>query len=155
MQNSTSQIDQYKIGALAQTAGVKVETLRYYESEGLLNPKKRTAAGYRLYSVQDLHSLFFILQAKKVGFSLKEIKFLLDFQSNKDEHTCQEVKQYTGNKISELESKIHDLQEMKQKLTELHQACCGGVESAKHCSILQAFEGPTDNSSSTCNDRLV
>lgn len=133
---------QYKIGELALKGGIKVETLRYYEAEGLLVPKLRTTAGYRLYSQQDAQSLFFILQAKKVGFSLKEIKFLLDFQSNKDEHTCQEVKQYTGAKIDELESKIRDLQEMTKKLKGLHQACCGGVESAKNCTILQAFAQP-------------
>jgi len=155
MQHKTSNKRHYKIGELAQQAGIKVETLRYYESEGLLMPQMRTDSGYRLYNQQDMRSLFFILQAKKVGFSLKEIKFLLDFQSNRDEHTCQEVKQYTGNKISELEAKILDLQEMTKKLNELHQACCGGVESAKHCTILQAFEGPSYNHLTTCNDKSV
>jgi MerR family transcriptional regulator, Zn(II)-responsive regulator of zntA len=130
----------FKIGELAQKSGIKVEALRYYESEGLLKPAMRSDSGYRLYNEQNLQSLFFIIHAKKVGFALKEVKFLLDFQNNKNEHTCEEVKKYTGDKIIEIESKIVDLQNMHQSLSQLHHACCGGVESAKNCSILQSLE---------------
>jgi len=104
-------------------------------------PQTRSAAGYRLYSERDIQSLFFILHAKKVGFSLKEIKFLLDFQLNKAQHTCEDVKQYTGSKIVELEAKIAELKKMHQSLSQLHLACCGGIESAQNCSILQSLEG--------------
>ena len=130
----------FKIGDLAKLSGIKVEALRYYEAEGLLIPNMRSDSGYRLYSEQNVQSLFFILHAKKVGFSLKEIKFLLDFQNNKNQHTCDEVKKYTGNKIMEIEAKIADLKNMHLSLSKLHQACCGGVESAKNCSILQSLE---------------
>ena len=129
----------FKIGELAQKSGTKVEALRYYEAEGLLIPNMRSDSGYRLYNEQNLQSLFFILHAKKVGFALKEIKFLLDFQNNKNEHTCEEVKKYTGDKIIEIEAKIADLKNMHQSLNQLHQACCGGVESARNCSILQTL----------------
>jgi len=130
----------YKIGELAQNSGIKVETLRYYEAQGLIVPCNRTAAGYRLYSQRDSQSLMFILHAKKVGFTLKEIKFLLDFQLNKSQHTCEQVKSFTGSKIDEIEAKIDDLQKMRVALNTLHQACCGGDESARNCSILQALE---------------
>lgn len=140
MQTKKLNTQQYKIGELAQKAGVKVETLRYYETQGLLIAQMRTSSGYRLYSQQDIQSLFFILHAKKVGFALKEIKFLLDFQHHKSEHTCEDVKKYTGNKLSEIEAKIADLKNMHGALTRLHQACCGGIESAQNCSILQSLE---------------
>ena len=143
MQNKTSNKTHYKIGELAKLCDIKVETIRFYEMEGLLIPQMRTAAGYRLYAKQELQSLHFILQAKKVGFSLKEIKFLLDFQLNKTEHTCEEVKHYTGDKILEIEAKIADLKNMHSALSELHHACCGGIESAQSCSILQRLEGST------------
>ncbi|MCW8879020.1 MAG: Zn(2+)-responsive transcriptional regulator [Kangiellaceae bacterium] len=132
----------YKIGELAKKAQVSVESLRYYEAEGLISAKMRTESGYRLYGEQELQQLYFILHAKKVGFSLKEIAKLLGLQVNKEAHTCEEVKSYTGDKIAELEAKIRDLQKMKQALTGLYQACCGGPESAQNCTILQTLEDP-------------
>jgi len=131
-----------KIGALAKQSGVSVETLRFYETQGLLSPKMRSDAGYRYYSEDDQQRLFFILHAKKVGFALQEIKRLLSLKTDSSHHTCEEVKQYTGVKISEVEAKIHDLQTMKQALDNLHQACCGGKESAEHCTILSNLSDP-------------
>ncbi|WP_416306468.1 Zn(2+)-responsive transcriptional regulator [Neptunicella sp. SCSIO 80796] len=132
----------YRIGELAKQTDISVETLRYYESKGLISAAQRTESGYRLYSNADVQRLNFVLQAKKVGFSLKEIDQLLNLQVEKDEHTCEEVKQVTGNKIEEIEQKIHDLNHIKQALQRLHQACCGGQESAVNCSILQSLEDP-------------
>ncbi|WP_438864419.1 Zn(2+)-responsive transcriptional regulator [Neptunicella sp.] len=132
----------YQIGELAKQTHISVETLRYYESKGLISAQQRTDSGYRLYAEADVQRLHFVLQAKKVGFSLKEIDQLLNLQVAKDRHTCEEVKQVTGNKIEEIEQKIHDLNQIKQALQRLHQACCGGQESAANCSILQTLEDP-------------
>ncbi len=132
----------YQIGQLAKMAGTNVDTLRYYETAGLVNATRRSASGYRLYSEQDAQRLYFLLHAKKVGFSLKEIKQLLGLRLHKDEHTCEEVKHYTGAKISEIEAKIADLEKIKQALESLHMACCGGGESAENCSILSTLEDP-------------
>lgn len=132
----------YKIGELAKQVGTRVETLRYYEAEGLISPVKRTDAGYRLYNDQAAAGLKFIMQAKKIGFSLKEIKHLLGLQLNKDQHTCEEIKHYTGNKMAEIDAKIHDLQEMQRAISKLYDACCGGAESAEYCTILQALADP-------------
>ncbi|MET1254913.1 Zn(2+)-responsive transcriptional regulator [Aliikangiella maris] len=134
----------FRIGEIAKQTNTSVETLRYYESQGLLIASERTSAGYRLYSEQDLHRLNFVLQAKKVGFSLKEISHLLGLQLHKDEHTCEEVKTYTGHKISEIEAKIQDLEKIKQALQNIYSACCGGNESAVNCSILHFFEDPNN-----------
>lgn len=131
-----------KIGQLAKNCNLSVEAIRYYESEQLLSPKQRSPGGYRLYDSSEVHRLNFILHAKKVGFSLQEIKNLLSLRTNKDSHTCEEVKDYTGSKINEIEQKINDLQKMKSALDSLYHACCGGNESAINCTILNSLDNP-------------
>ena len=131
-----------KIGELAKLSDTSVETLRFYQSKSLLKPAERSISGYRLYSQQDVQKLYFILHAKKVGFSLAEIKQLLTLRTDKDQHTCEEVKNYTGIKIKEIEDKIHDLQKMSLALSGLHEACCGGKESAEQCTILSTLDDP-------------
>ncbi len=132
----------FKIGELAKKAGVSVESIRFYESEGLLAAKTRTGAGYRLYSETELQQLYFIVHAKRIGFSLKEINRLLGLQVDKESHTCEDVKGYTGSKIAEIDAKIADLMKMRSALSNLYDACCGGSESAENCTILQALEDP-------------
>jgi len=131
-----------RIGELAKRSIVSVESLRYYESEQLLVPEARSSAGYRLYSSSDEQKLSFILHAKKVGFSLQEIKTLLSLRAAKNSHTCEEVKSYTGAKVDEIDHKINDLKKMKQALENLYSACCGGQESAENCTILNSLDDP-------------
>jgi len=130
----------YKVGELAKRNGVSVETLRYYEKLALIHPSQRSSSGYRLYTYEDEKALNFILQAKKVGFSLSEIQELLNLRLNKDMRTCEEVKVYTAQKIDEIESKIRHLQQISSALTRMHNACCGGEELATSCSILASLE---------------
>ena len=131
-----------KIGELAKRAQISVEALRYYETAMLLSPKQRSHSGYRLYSAQDEQRLHFILHAKKIGFSLEEIKQLLSLRTHRDSHTCEDVKSYTGAKMDEIESKILDLQKMQRALSSLYHACCGGEESAENCTILNSLDDP-------------
>lgn len=142
-----------KIGEVAKRALISVETLRFYQKEKLLIPKRSNQSGYRMYSMQDQQKLNFILHSKRVGFSLTEIKQLLSLRTDKDQYTCEEVKHYTGDKIMEIESKIRDLQKMKQALSSLHDACCGGSESAKQCTILNSLDDPELFADSN-NDKL-
>ena len=129
-----------KIGDLAKETGISVEAIRFYENKGLLAASERSASGYRLYSAEDLNKLRFIQRAKKVGFRLEEIRELLELRLHPDDHTCDEVKHYTRQKIGELENKIMELEHIKVSLQRLHTACCGGDESAKNCSILQLLD---------------
>ncbi len=129
-----------KIGQLAKTVGIDIQTLRYYESQGLLNEPNRLENGYRDYPIESVERLRFIKKAKLVGFTLKEIKDLLAIQVTKDEHTCQEVKSFTQVKLDEINQKINELSEIKSALQKIHTSCCGGNETAAHCSILQALE---------------
>lgn len=129
-----------KIGELSSSVGLDIQTLRYYETKGLLNKPKRLVNGYRDYSENAISRLQFIKQAKLVGFTLREIKELLAIQITKDAHTCQEVKAFTQIKLQEIENKINDLLHIKGALKKIHTSCCGGDETAVHCSILSALE---------------
>ncbi len=129
-----------KIGALASTVGIDIQTLRYYESQGLLSKPMRLQNGYRDYPQDAVTNLNFIKKAKLVGFTLKEIKELLAIQVTKDKHTCQEVKNYTHIKLDEINNKLEELNKIKTALEKIHALCCGGNETAAHCSILSALE---------------
>ena len=129
-----------KIGNLSTSVGIDIQTLRYYESQGLIAEPTRLANGYRDYPNSAITKLESIKKAKLVGFTLKEIKDLLAIQVTKDEHTCQEVKQFTQVKLDEIENKISELLAIEKALKKIHISCCGGSETAAHCSILSALE---------------
>ena len=133
-----------KIGELSNTTGIDIQTLRYYESQNLISKPKRLSNGYRDYSHDTVSTLQFIKKAKMVGFTLNEIRELLEIKVTKDEHTCHEVKEYTQMKLDEINQKIDELQKIKSALSKIHQTCCGGFESAVHCSILSALENSDD-----------
>ena len=145
--------DVYKIGALAKATGVTVETLRFYEKQGLLPEPYRSESGYRLYPASALNQVEFILRAKAVGFSLKDIAGLLDLEVNREQETCQTVKNFAEEKLAEIEAKIRELQQMRSALKQITDACCGGPLPASHCTILSALaEGHSekDNQHATC-----
>ena len=130
-----------RIGELARASGLAVETVRYYEKEGLIAAPPRSPAGYRDYSEQTLHYLNFIRSAKAVGFSLKECRDLLAIFVSRDAHTCAEVKDLSEEKLTQLEQQMEALQRMHQTLKAISDACCGGDESAVNCTILNQLEG--------------
>src|SRR6266542_3955235 len=126
------------IGQVARQAGVGVETIRFYEREGLLEEPPRRASGYRQYSEQVVKRIHFIKRAQHLGFSLKEITELLLLRV--DEHTsCEEVKQHTEAKIAEVERKLVELQRMRQALLQVA-ALCTGQGPASACPMLDALD---------------
>ncbi|WP_019933393.1 Zn(2+)-responsive transcriptional regulator [Oceanimonas smirnovii] len=135
----------YRIGELARAFGIKPDTLRFYEKEGLLVPSLRTPTGYRQYSEDDKKRLHFILRSKKVGFSLKDIEELLALRISSCRVTCREVKAVADTKLAEVEERIRELEQFRRSLRQLSDACCGGQESAEHCSILEALDGKLEN----------
>lgn len=130
------------IGALAQKAGVATETLRYYERLGLISPKRRTAANYRVYDTATTHRLTFIRQAQSLGFSLTEISELLSLHSRPTADMA-EVKQLAETKISAIDQKIAHLQRMKSGLEVLAKICPGHGPTAE-CPILNALTGENE-----------
>ena len=133
-----------RIGELSKSTGFQVETLRYYEKQGLLTPVSRTEAGYREYNNESLRQLKFISQAKSVGFSLKEITELLTLRVERDQHSCADVKAIAEQKIKQIEIKISELEMMHKALLKITDACCGGPEPATSCTILNALDGLID-----------
>ncbi len=131
-------MEKFTIGTLAKTAQVNIETIRFYERKGLLPPPERKASGYRLYSREDVKRLRFIIMAKSHGFTLNEIKELLNLRV--DPHsTCSEVRQKAEAKIEYIETKIRELLRIKKALQELAKSC-HGEGPAGECPILDAFE---------------
>ena len=130
----------YRIGELAKACGVKADTLRFYEKNGLISPGIRNESGYRLYGEQDRRRLEFIIRAKSVGFSLADIGELLSLDTNKARVTCQEVKAVADAKLEQVEQKIVELTRFRENLKSLSDICCGGPRSAEHCAILETLE---------------
>lgn len=129
-----------KIGQLVERFGVSVDTIRFYEKKGLLQPSARSEAGYRLYSEADSNRLGFILRSKSMGFSLEQIKDLLQLEDNRSHWHCEDVKDKVQQKMSEIEQQIKQLQGFYSSLKQLSDACCGGPKSATECSILDSLE---------------
>jgi len=128
----------YSIGVIAKQSGISVETIRYYEKEGLLEEPERKESGYRQYKVEAIDRLTFIQQAKELGFSLKEIGELLSIRSDANT-SCNDVKQLAEDKLANIESKIKMLQRMRKSLKKLVDVCPGQAP-INDCPILDALD---------------
>ncbi len=126
------------IGKVARLAGVGVETIRFYEREGLIEEPPRSASGYRQYSKEAVARIRFIKRAKELGFSLKEIKELLELRID-PETTCEDIRNRAKAKIEDIDRKIDSLLKMKSVLERL-MATCRGREPVSECPILEALE---------------
>ena len=126
------------IGQVAKQAGVNIETIRYYERQGLIPEPSRRASGYRQYSADFVKRIQFIKRAQTLGFSLKEITELLELRIQPDT-ACDEVRIRAEQKVTSIEEKIQTLARMKQVLDELIVACHHrGVTS--ECPILTTLD---------------
>ena len=128
-----------KIGELAALTDTNNETLRFYESKALLDEPRRSGSGYRLYTEQDVERGQFVVRARKMGFSLKEIAELLTLQVDTSA-TCGEVKELAEQKLADIAERLAELNRMKSALQQITDACCGGDVPAENCTILQALE---------------
>ncbi|WP_392384887.1 Zn(2+)-responsive transcriptional regulator [Marinomonas primoryensis] len=135
----------YRIGELARICDINSDTLRFYEKNALLTPSSRSESGYHLYTEKDKDTLQFILRAKGVGFTLADIRELLSIEVNKADNACADVKVLVDTKRYDVEKKIAELIRFQTSLKRLSDACCGGAESAEHCTILEALESNTDD----------
>lgn len=125
------------IGQVARQAGVGVETIRYYEREGLLEEPDRRDSGYREYGRGVIDRLRFIKNAQGLGFTLKEIKELLRIHADAD-GTRAEVKRRAEEKAAVIEAKIADLQRMRAALGGLIESC-DGEGPLDGCPIIEAL----------------
>lgn len=128
------------IGELAKTAGLSVDTLRYYEKEQLLKPTSRSAGGYRLYGRESVDQLQFIQQSKAVGFTLKETKELIELRVS-TQGTCQEVHDVARARLQQIHEKIEQLKQMEAGLKVLIDGCPAGTHSIDYCTIMSGLSG--------------
>lgn len=122
------------IGKLAKQSGVGIDTVRFYEREGLLPKAARTQSGYRLYSAADVDRLRFIRRAKSLGFSLDEIAELLSLNAAKGSRAS--VKKLAQHRLSDLNQKISELTTIRDSLALLVREC-SGEGSVKGCPIIE------------------
>ncbi len=126
------------IGQVAKQTGVKVETIRFYEREGLIGTPLRSDAGYRQYQDDVVRRIRFIKRAKDLGFTLKEVAELLSLQAAPDV-SCADIKARAQGKITDIEERIRILGRMKRALERLA-AECSGNGPVTECPILGALD---------------
>lgn len=122
------------IGEAARHSGLSAKMIRHYEQNGLLGKAPRTDAGYRLYNSQQLQQLGFIARARKLGFSLAEIQSLQQLWQDPARES-RAVKQLAEQHLTDIDTKISELQQMRKTLAQLADSCAG--DDKPHCSILQ------------------
>ena len=125
-------------GQLAKKTGVNPETIRYYEKVGLLPEAIRTKSGYRLFSEEDVKRIKFIKKAKELGFTLKEIKELLQLRFE-TRGECKEVKKLAEEKLIDIQKRIEDLEKIKSTLKDLIEKC-PEKGSILECPIISSIE---------------
>lgn len=125
------------ISRLAQSSGVGIDTVRYYERNGLLPEPPRRASGYRAFRDEDVQRLRFIRRAKQLGFSLEEIRGLLEL-SQQNEQGVPGVHATAAARLAELDARIEELERVRNGLRQLVQAC-PGHGTPHECPILKAL----------------
>jgi MerR family transcriptional regulator, mercuric resistance operon regulatory protein len=124
------------IGKLSAKTDVNIETIRYYEKEGILPLPPRTQNGYRDYSKEHVKRLMFVRRSRELGFSLDEIRTLLVIVDG-SRLTCAEVKDVTLTHLDAIRKKITDLQKLEKTLQKTTDQCKGG--KMPDCPIMDAL----------------
>ena len=132
--------------SVAELTGINPETLRYYEREGLLEPPRRSATGYRLYGEDDLKRLKFVSRSKELGFSLRDIREFMDLTGN-IQTPRKELLNFAKHRLALIREKIRDLRAMEKALAALVSEC-DGKGQVKGCPIAEFLvEGQKTQSS--------
>jgi MerR family mercuric resistance operon transcriptional regulator len=124
------------IGALSERTGCKVETVRFYEREGLLPAPARSSGGYRLYGQDHLKRLTFIRRARGLGFSIDEVRKLLALADER-KRPCAEVRVVAGAHLEDVRVKIADLRAMERVLRDTVARCADGRKA--DCALIEAL----------------
>ncbi len=135
------------IGKASALSGCKIETIRFYEKEGLIPPPQRTEGGHRLYPPAATDRLIFIRRCRELGFAMVDIRQLLSLVDGQ-EVTCERVKRIVDAHLSETREKIADLRKMENILCDLSESCGGG--DVPDCPIIEALQ-PAAINAGRCN----
>ena len=126
------------IGRLAELTSTNIETIRFYEKTGVVPQAPRTTGNYRSYGQKDVDRLAFIKRTRALGFSLDEVRTLLDLSSDR-ERDCTDVNAIAARQLAEVDRKIADLAALRRELARAVATCAGGAVG--DCSVIDAFQG--------------
>lgn len=124
------------IGELARRTNTKVETIRFYEREGLLPTPERTAGNYRSYGQSHLKRLSFVRRARDLGFTLDDVRELVGLAEDTN-HSCSAVDQIAVAHVRQVDQKIADLRALRDELVHLIEQCARGTVAG--CRILDSL----------------
>ena len=125
-----------KIGQLSEKTNCKIETIRYYEKTGLIPEPNRTESGYRNYDETHLKRLVFIRRSRELGFTIKEIRVLLQLVDGR-EYSCANINAIATEHIAGIRQKITDLKNLEKTLSRIASQCSGN--SVPECPIIDAL----------------
>ncbi len=118
------------IGKLASAVGISVETIRFYQRQGLVIQPEKPLNGFRQYYSDTVEQLKFIINAKELGFTLNEIRSLDDLSSG-----CKSFQELANSKLESIKNEISNLQSMKNKIVSIVGSCSSDCD-AEHCAIV-------------------
>lgn len=134
---ANARADGLTIGELSRRAGVHIETIRYYEKIGMLPAPPRTASGRRIYGPSQTRTLAFIRRARELGFTLNEIRRLLEL-SGPGSSSCAEVREIAAVHLDSVRAKIADLARLEAILARTIAQCAGTTTPA--CPVLDMLD---------------
>ncbi|MEP2736725.1 MAG: helix-turn-helix domain-containing protein [Erythrobacter sp.] len=134
------------IGRLSNAAKVKVTTIRYYESIGLMGTPDRSASGQRLYGTIDVERLSFIRHARDLGFAMDAIKDLIGLQTEPDQD-CSEVDSIAQRQLTEVQKRISQLKALERELNRMIKNCQGGKVDG--CQVMAAINDHSECATET------
>jgi DNA-binding transcriptional MerR regulator len=130
-----------QIGRVAQNTGLSIDTIRFYEKQGLVHAPHRSSGGYRIYDERDVERFRFIGRAQNLGFSLQEIRELLVIESNEGDG-CSHVHDLVAVKIGQVKQKIAELKRIESRLTKAQKQCGAALMKScnAECPVLKELE---------------
>ncbi|MFN2502274.1 MAG: heavy metal-responsive transcriptional regulator [Pyrinomonadaceae bacterium] len=144
-QTDASIRDQMKIGEVSKLSGVGIEALRFYEKSGLLDRPGRTYSGYRVYDEMVLERIAFIKQAQVLGFTLEEIKQLIEHK-REGENPCAEVREIVRRRLAELDERIAKMKRYRKELAATLSEWDEKGEAEGHvCGLIESSHATGDN----------
>lgn len=138
-----------RIGELGQTAGVDIETIRYYEKEGLLPAPDRSENGYRVFRAEHVERLAFIRHCRALDISLAEVKRLLDFIAH-PEADCGDIDRLIDAQLIKVKARLASMRALEKQLSAL-KSQCGANHTAGECGILHELVAAAHKEACACH----
>ena len=143
-----------RIGELGRAAGVDSETIRYYESAGLLPPPARALNGYRAYGVEHLERLAFIRHCRALDVPLAEIRQLLDFVAHPDAD-CGDINRLIDDQLARVQARLKSMRALEKQLLLLKASCGRCDDEGTDCGILKELVAAAHGEACACHAHLA